>query len=203
MSLCIAVVALFLQGCGGSPEPVPMFYAMEKGSCCCPEDHVVRSKAECEEALHSLAELQKFANPEAKVFGWDIAVSSIPTGCSFKVWPNQEAGHGHWNPAPAGRARGDMIPICMTQAHGLHGDAEQVQLFDSRVRIVDTCTWGSTVVVFLALASVLVAATLVARRRSSALPFLDAEQGDQSMSLTSVDVESVVEVQELQSITRV
>merc|ERR1712045_180642 len=141
-----------------------------------------------------------FTNPEAKVFGWDITVSSIPTACSFKGWPNQEAGHGHWNPALTGQARHDMIPICTAKAHGLHGESEQVQLFDSRVRIVDSCIWGSTVVVFLALASVLVGATLVARRRNSALLYLAAEQGDQSTGFTSVNVESVAEVSEFQSI---
>jgi len=104
------------------PEPpqAPAYYALEKGTCCCPEGEAVHSMEGCHMALHFVAEMLSFNVTQAEEVRWNGTSSKIPRGCSFKVWPGGHTGRGHWNRAEHGSKRHDMIPVCHNSSASPH-----------------------------------------------------------------------------------
>lgn len=84
---------------------ITSYYKMNQGTCCCPEDDRIGTKAECEGALKTF-----YTGGNASI-AWEGSETLSPAGCAYEVLGESE-GHGHWNTQALGAARNDMVPIC-------------------------------------------------------------------------------------------
>jgi hypothetical protein len=181
----VGTVSLSLQGCGGDASSAPAVYAMKQGTCCCPVEHMVQSKAQCLDALHMIPELLNFTLTHQEVvknLRWEGTDSNVPTACSFKRWPNGTTGRGHWNHAGVGQARHDMIPICLVEAHGVDNT---MQLYGNIRGKVAGNIENTIALPCLAGVSFMAVAVMAARRVEAWGPERDTE----AMSLITIDEE--------------
>ena len=89
------------------------FYAGLKGGLCNDANEVIRSQAQCTDALEKLG--------YQPLSGWWTGVysSSIPSGCSVRSDGSNDP-HFEESPTGVGTGRVDMIPICI-RPHELSG----------------------------------------------------------------------------------
>ena len=90
----------------GPAEPLPTFYAMAQGTCCCPEGHRIETLEQCA-AAHDELGLRRDS-----MWGGDAYVpNGIPGRCA---WRDFEADNMHWTGGDMSNEgpRADMVAVC-------------------------------------------------------------------------------------------